>query len=45
VNEGEALFHIAQFKSPKTAANKVETFQQNYDPSTDTNSPIEPPII
>ena len=45
VNEGEALFHIAQFKSPKTAANKVETFQQKLDPATDVNSPEEPPII
>ncbi len=44
VNEGEALFHIAQFKSAETAANKVERFQQNLDPSTDINSPEEPPI-
>lgn len=45
VNEGEALFHIAVFKSPDSAADKVEKFQQNLDPSTDINSPEEPPII
>ncbi len=45
VNEGEALFHIAQFKSSENAADKVEKFQQNYDPATDINSPEEPPIL
>jgi len=45
VNEGEALFHIAEFKSAETVANKVETFQQILDPATDVNSPEEPPII
>lgn len=45
VNEGEALFHIAQFKNADIAANKVETFQQILDPMTDASSPEEPPII
>jgi len=45
VNEGEALFHIAKFKSPETAANKVESFQQKLDPATDIDLPEEPPII
>jgi len=45
VNEGEALFHIAKFKSLESVANKVESFQQTLDPSTDINFPEEPPII
>jgi uncharacterized protein len=45
VNEGEALFHIANFRSSETAANKVERFQQRLDPLTDVNSPEEPPIL
>lgn len=45
VNEGEALFHIAQFKSPHTAASKVESFQHKMDPATDINTPEEPPIL
>ncbi len=45
VNEGEALFHIAQFKNTEIAANKVETFQQKHDPATDIDMPEEPPII
>ena len=45
VNEGEALFHIAEFKSTVTAANKIEKFQQKLHPSTDTNEPEEPPIM
>ena len=45
VNEGEALFHIAKFKSAETVADKVEQFQQILDPLTDKNSPEEPPIL
>jgi uncharacterized protein len=45
VNEGEALFHIAKFKSSERVADKVEKFQQIMDPLTDTNSPDEPPIL
>ena len=43
-NEGEALFHVAQFKSPISAADKVETFQQKLDPETDKSEPDELPI-
>ena len=45
VNEGEALFHIAEFKSAGNVADKVEQFQQTLDPLTDTYSPEEPPIL
>jgi len=45
VNEGEALFHIAKFRSAESVADKVEQFQQIMDPLTDTNSPDEPPIM
>lgn len=45
VNEGEALFHIAKFKSAENVADKVEQFQQILDPLTDTNLPDEPPIL
>lgn len=45
VNEGEALFHIAQFKRSDAAAEKIEEFQQNLDPATDTFKPVEPPVI
>lgn len=45
VNEGEALFHIAKFKSAETVADNVEQFQQRLDPQTDANSPEEPPIV
>lgn len=44
-NEGEALFHLARFKSPATAADKVEGFQQELDPETDTKIPAELPIF
>jgi uncharacterized protein len=45
VNEGEALFHIASFKSVSSAENKVESFQQKLDPLTDTVDPEEQPIL
>ncbi len=45
VNEGEALFHIAKFKSAGSVADKVEQFQQIMNPLTDTYSPDEPPIL
>ena len=44
-NEGEALFHLARFKSPATAADNVEEFQQEHDPETDTKMPVEQPIF
>ncbi len=45
VNEGEALFHIARFKSTSTAADEVETFHNELDPATDISTPKEPPIL
>jgi uncharacterized protein len=45
VNEGEALFHIARFKSPETVAGHVEEIQQELDPNTDDIPPEEPPIV
>lgn len=44
-NEGEALFHIAKFKSPTDAADEVENFHQILDPATDTKDPEELPIL
>lgn len=44
VNEGEALFHLARFKSPDTAADNVEEFHQELNPDTDARLPSEPPI-
>jgi len=44
VNEGEALFHIARFKSPDTAAGKVEEFLNELDPGTDEVPASEPYI-
>lgn len=45
VNEGEALFHIAQFKSTRDVAGQVEQSRNELDPSTDQLEPQEPPII
>lgn len=45
VNEGEALFHIARFKSPDTAADKVGEFLNELDPATDETPSQEPLII
>lgn len=45
VNEGEALFHIARFNRPDEVADSVEAFNTNLDPSTDTSTPEERPII
>ncbi|MGH8645241.1 MAG: succinylglutamate desuccinylase/aspartoacylase family protein [Gammaproteobacteria bacterium] len=45
VNEGEALYHLARFESPGTAADTVEAFQFEYDPATDQRVPEEPPIV
>lgn len=44
VNEGEALFHIARFKKPDSAAEKIEEFQNFMDPATDNTVPNEPPV-
>jgi predicted deacylase len=45
VNEGEALFHIARFERPISAAAAVEVFQTEHDPSADLRPPEEPPIV
>ena len=44
VNEGEALFHIAQVKSMAKAEEHIEKFQDVMDPNTDTTEPSEPPL-
>jgi len=45
VNEGEALFHIARFMQPDSAADKVEEFLNELDPSGDTTVGQDPNII
>lgn len=45
VNEGEALFHIARFRSPDAVVGQVEEIQQELDPATDESPPPEPPIV
>jgi predicted deacylase len=35
VNEGEALYHIARFAEPDTAAEAVELFQASHDPEAE----------
>lgn len=44
VNEGEALYHIARFGEPDTAAEVVEQFQIEVGPESDRMPPEEPPI-
>ncbi len=44
VNEGEALYHIARFGEPLTAADTVEQFQSELSPETDELPPSEHPI-
>ncbi|MEX2353410.1 MAG: succinylglutamate desuccinylase/aspartoacylase family protein [Gammaproteobacteria bacterium] len=45
VNEGEALFHIARYKSPDEVAEQVEVIQNTLNPATDELKPAEPPIV
>ncbi len=45
VHEGEALFHIAQFEEPDSAAVSVEAFQDEHDPMTGKKMDGEPAII
>jgi len=45
VNEGEALFHIARFKSPDEVAEQIEQIQNHLNPATDELKPAEPPIV
>lgn len=44
VSEGEALYHIARFGEPDTAAEAVEQFQNEIGPESDRLPPEEPPI-
>ncbi len=45
VHEGEALFHVARFNEPDTAAESVEAFQDEHDPLTDEVPNKEPVIV
>lgn len=45
VNEGEALFHIARFRSTDEIAGQVEETQNDLNPATDELKPAEPPIV
>ena len=44
VNEGEALFHIAQVTRPKSAEEHIEIFHDKLDPGTDEVEASEPPV-
>lgn len=44
VNEGEALFHIANVDKPKSAELQIEKFQHTLDPDTDKKESKEPPV-
>lgn len=44
VNEGEALFHIAQVSRPKSAEVQIEKFQNRHDPDTDNKVASDPPV-
>jgi len=45
VHEGEAIFHIARFSQPTEAAESIESFQDAFDPETDTDESEEPPLV
>ncbi len=45
VHEGEALFNIARFTEPDTAAESVEAFQDEHDPLSDEGQNKEPVIV
>ena len=45
VHEGEALFHIARFTEPDSAAESVEAFQDEHDPLSDEGQNEEPVIV
>ena len=44
VSEGEALYHIARFGEPDSAAQAVEQFQIEMGPESDRLPPEDPPI-
>ncbi|KOR27466.1 succinylglutamate desuccinylase, partial [Achromatium sp. WMS1] len=41
VNEGEALYHIARFGEPETAAEAINQFQSTINPEEDQNPPFD----
>jgi hypothetical protein len=45
LNEGEALFNLARFKSVDVVAEQVEEFVNEMDPTTDEKPASEPPIV
>lgn len=45
VHEGEAVFHIAKFSEPTEAAESIESFQDAFDPETDSSESEEPPLV
>ncbi len=45
VHEGEAVFHIARFSEPTEAAERIENFQDAFDPVSDTSDSEEPPLV
>ncbi|TAJ92715.1 MAG: succinylglutamate desuccinylase/aspartoacylase family protein [Gammaproteobacteria bacterium] len=45
VSEGEALFHLAQFRDASGIAEQIEEFRNEFDPATDTRRAVEPPIL
>ena len=45
LNEGEALFNLARFKSVDEVAGQVEEFQYEMNPATDRKPALEPPIV
>lgn len=45
VHEGEAVFHIAKFAQPSEVAERIEIFQDAFDPVTGTSDSEEPPLV
>jgi predicted deacylase len=45
VNEGEALFHIARFKSSENVEDQADELQNLLDPDNYRQGPMEPPIV
>ncbi|MEM7209741.1 MAG: succinylglutamate desuccinylase/aspartoacylase family protein [Pseudomonadota bacterium] len=45
VHEGEAVFHVACFRSPDSAAQAVEAFQEEHQPLDGEGEINEPPLV
>lgn len=45
VFEGEALFHIANYKAPGEVSDYIEAYHEELDPNTDSIESDEPPLI